>query len=168
MSLLDGWSLCPRCGNQLTSAPGRVECRGCGFELYAHSAVTASALPEDEQGRVLLARRGIEPWKGKWDCIGGFLDEGEHPVDGLRREVREETGLGFDVGRLLGIWMGRYGGRATLNLFWTGVLGPGVPAPDDDISELRSFARDELPASGELAFHPLIADVLDAWREEQL
>ena len=167
MSLLDGWKLCPRCGKQLTSEPGRVGCSACGFELYGHSAVTASALPEDERGRVLLARRAIDPWHGKWDCVGGFVEEGEHPLDGVRREVREETGLGFEAGRLLGIWMGGYAGRSTLNLFWAGALTGGEPRPEDDISELRWFAADELPAEEELAFDPLIADVLDAWRHHQ-
>ena len=165
--MLDGWKVCPRCGNQLTSSPGRVDCSACAFELYAHSAVTASALPEDERGRVLLARRAFEPGKGKWDCIGGFVEEGEHPLEGLRREVREETGLAFDAGRLLGIWMGRYEGRATLNLFWTGALAAGEARPDDDISEVRWFAGGELPPSSNLAFDGLIADVLEAWRHEQ-
>jgi ADP-ribose pyrophosphatase YjhB (NUDIX family) len=166
VSLLDGWRVCPRCGNQLTRGEGRVDCDACGFILYAHSAVTASALPEDG-GRVLLARRAIEPAKGKWDCVGGFLEEGEHPLDGLRREVREETGLDFTPRRFLGIWMGRYEGRATLNLFWAGVLAAGVPHPHDDIAELRWFAGDEMPHGDELAFHRLIADVLGAWRQEQ-
>jgi ADP-ribose pyrophosphatase YjhB (NUDIX family) len=166
VSLLDGWRLCPRCGNQLTQSAERVDCGACGFVLYAHSAVTASALPEDGDGRVLLARRAVEPAKGKWDCIGGFLEEGEHPLDGLRREVHEETGLGFEPGRFLGIWMGTYDRRATLNLFWTGTIASGNARPEDDISELRWFAAGELPGEGQLAFHRLIHDVLRAWRDE--
>jgi ADP-ribose pyrophosphatase YjhB (NUDIX family) len=168
MGLLDGWTVCPRCASELTRHGNAVECRACGFVLYAHSAVTVLVLPEDEHGRVLLARRGIEPFQGSWDAIGGFLEEGEHPLAGVRREVQEETGLDFEPRDLLGIWMGRYGDerRATLNLFWTGRLGAGMPQPADDVAELRWFSADDLPAAEELAFEGLVADVLAAWRQQ--
>jgi ADP-ribose pyrophosphatase YjhB (NUDIX family) len=165
VALLDGWTTCPRCGSQLTPGDGLVECRACEFVHYAHSAVTASALPEDGD-RVMLARRACDPFHGLWDVVGGFVGDGEHPLEGLRREVREETGLGFQVDKLLGIWMGDYDGRATLNLYWTGRLAAGRPTPADDVAELRWFAADELPPPGELAFDGLMEDVLAAWRKQ--
>jgi ADP-ribose pyrophosphatase YjhB (NUDIX family) len=42
---------------------------------------------------VLLVRRGSEPLKGHWTLPGGVLELGESVVDGVAREVREETGL---------------------------------------------------------------------------
>jgi ADP-ribose pyrophosphatase YjhB (NUDIX family) len=165
MSIVDGWRFCPICGEAIARAAESVECGSCGFVFYPHSAVTASVLPEDGD-RVLLARRAVEPFLGSWDVIGGFIHEGEHPLDGLRREVCEETGLGVEVERLLGIWMGDYAGRSTLNVFWTGRLEPGDPQATDDVAELRWFARDELPHAAELAFDGLIATVLDAWRNQ--
>jgi ADP-ribose pyrophosphatase YjhB (NUDIX family) len=166
--MLDGWAHCPRCANELTRRENAVVCAACGFLLYAHSAVTASALPADGSGRVLLARRALEPYIGLWDVVGGFVEEGEHPLDAVRREAEEETGVGFEPDDLLGIWMGRYGeeDRATLNLFWTGRLAAGTPEPADDVAELRWFAADELPSADELAFEGLIADVLAAWRNQ--
>jgi 8-oxo-dGTP diphosphatase len=168
VALLVGWTFCPRCANELTHHDNAVECGACGFVLYGHSAVTASVLPEDDAGRLLLARRAFEPFLGLWDAVGGFLEEGEHPLDGVRREVREETGLEFEPRDLLGIWMGRYGDtdRSTLNLFWTGSLGGGTPQPADDVAELRWFAAGELPPPAELAFDGLVADVLAAWRHQ--
>lgn len=46
-----------------------------------------------EAGRVLLVRRGAEPLKGHWSLPGGLLEVGESLTEGVRREVREETGL---------------------------------------------------------------------------
>jgi ADP-ribose pyrophosphatase YjhB (NUDIX family) len=43
--------------------------------------------------RVLLIRRGHEPMKGEWSLPGGALEVGETLLEGIRREVLEETGL---------------------------------------------------------------------------
>ena len=45
------------------------------------------------QDRVLLVRRGREPLKGHWTLPGGVLEVGESLVEGVAREVMEETGL---------------------------------------------------------------------------
>ena len=168
MSELDGWKLCPRCGAELGGDAARLACDACGFIVYASSKPTAGAICVDN-GRVLLARRAHPPFQGFWDIPGGFLNEGEDPLDGLRRELREETGLEVEPEHFLGIWMDRYGGdsaaEATLNLYWTARVVGGDAAPADDVSELRWFNPDELPAPDELAFEnvPL---VLAAWRDE--
>lgn len=54
-----------------------------------------------DQGRVLLIRRGSEPLKGNWSLPGGLLEVGESLEDGVRREVREETGLEVEVLELM-------------------------------------------------------------------
>jgi 8-oxo-dGTP diphosphatase len=163
---LAGWKHCPRCRTELQGDEQRLECPACGFVAYASSKATACALVEDD-GRLLLARRAVEPFKGRWDIPGGFLEEGEHPLDGLRRELREETGLEVEPVDFLGVWMDRYGGdstaESTLNLYWTAVVTGGEAAPDDDVDELRWFDRHRLPDRDELAFEnvPL---VLAAWQ----
>jgi 8-oxo-dGTP diphosphatase len=127
-----------------------------------------SALVEDSAGRVLLAKRAVEPFLGFWDPPGGFLEEGEHPVDGLRRELLEETGIAAEPDRFVGAWMDTYGdapdAAATLNLYWTVRLADGEPVAADDVAELRWFAAHELPSDDELAF-TTVRNALAAWRD---
>lgn len=169
MGELDEWRHCPRCGStELEREKGRAECRECGFAAYASSHPTASAACVDDEGRVLLSRRGIEPFKGKWDLPGGFVEEGEHPLDCLHRELREEAGVEIELLEPLGIWMDRYGGdgsaAATLNLYWTARIVEGTPEPADDVAELRWFAPDEIPFD-ELAF-PHTREVISLVRDK--
>ena len=56
------------------------------------------------RGRVLLVERGRQPLKGYWSLPGGVLETGETLEDGLRREVREETGLEVKVSRLFEVF----------------------------------------------------------------
>jgi len=170
MAELVDWKYCPRCTSVLEGDEHRRSCPKCGFVAYASSKPTAGALCEDGEGRVLLARRAHEPFLGRWDIPGGFLEEGEDPLDGMRRELNEETGLEVEPLDYLGAWMDRYGGdstaEATLNMYWTARVLGGEPRAADDVSELAWFAADELPSADELAFEnvPL---VLSAWRARQ-
>ena len=113
----------------------------------------------ERDGRVLLGRRTQEPRKGHWDIPGGFLEEGEEPFDGLRREFIEETGIVVSPVEFLGASVDPYGDRWVLGLGWI-VAGDGEPKAADDIEELTWFAPDELPT--EMAF-PTQLQALQLW-----
>ena len=144
------FSFCPKCGQSLATRPvdghERLVCVSCGFIFYQNSKPTSSVLIV-EQGRVLLVRRGIEPFKGWWDIPGGFLELGEHPEAGAIRETKEETGLLIEPVELLGVFMDCYGesGEHTLNLCYLAELIGGQPRPASDVTELQWFELDALP-----------------------
>jgi 8-oxo-dGTP diphosphatase len=169
MTTLDEWVACPRCRADLARAERRVECPACGFVEYANPAPTACAVCLDDEGRILLARRAGEVFHGAWDLPGGFVDVDEHPLDCIRRELREETGLDVEPLEFVGVWMDRYSedesGRSTLNLYWTARVVGGEAEAADDVSELRWFAPHELPPPEEIAFRNL-ARVLLSFRQE--
>ena len=59
---------------------------------HASFTVTAAAIVVDGEGRVLLLKHRFRPGSG-WGIPGGFIDAGEQPEEGVRRELREEVGL---------------------------------------------------------------------------
>lgn len=90
---------CPSCATPLewdSGASAGGHCPGCGRDWYRNSAPTAGAAVVHD-GKVLVTQRGIDPFKGSWDVPGGFLSAGEEPIDGLRRELREELGIEIEV-----------------------------------------------------------------------
>jgi 8-oxo-dGTP diphosphatase len=162
MGLLDGWRTCPRCGANLELRDGSAQCPACGSSYYANSAPAAEGLLARD-GKVLLARRGIEPRRGFWDIPGGFLAEAEDPLDGLRREYREETGLEIRPLEWLGTHVEPYDNYFVLGLTWL-VTAEGEPRAADDVEELRWFGPDELP--DEMAFAHQ-DELLRAWAAGQ-
>jgi 8-oxo-dGTP diphosphatase len=149
------FNYCPNCGSPLQinrHAPdAEQKCLCCGTVHYHNSKPTAGALIV-AGNRVLLSQRAGEPFRGFWDVPGGFLEAGEDPLEGARREVREETGLEVDLHGPLATYVGRYGaaGDYTLNLYYRASVTSGEPRPADDVAELRWFPVDELPPN--LAF----------------
>ena len=87
-----------------------------------------------------------DPFAGTWDLAGGFLEAGERPERGLRREVREELGVRVRRARFLGFETDRYGadGAPVLGLVFEVRLRGRVRARSD-VSEARWFPRDEIP-----------------------
>lgn len=145
------FNFCPNCGAKLDLTGDMFAaqaCSRCGRTHYHNSKPCAGALIVQD-GRVLLVKRGVEPFKGYWDIPGGFLEAGEHPLDGMLREVREELGLEVRVKQLLGVYVDRYaienGNEIfTLNHYYIVEPVSSELRAADDVSEFRWFALNEL------------------------
>lgn len=146
------YSFCPYCAGEVVSqyvergGKKREVCTSCGWVFYRNSKPCVGALVIDG-GKVLLVRRTREPFKGYWDIPGGFLEAGEHPEEGVVREVREETGLEVKPTEILGIFMDKYGltGEDTLNIHYIAEVVGGKAHAGSDAAELKWFDKRNLP-----------------------
>jgi ADP-ribose pyrophosphatase YjhB (NUDIX family) len=69
----------------------RQVCPACGEVHYQNPKVIVGVIPEWEDGRVLMCRRGIQPRLGLWTFPAGFMELGETSGEGAAREAREEA-----------------------------------------------------------------------------
>jgi ADP-ribose pyrophosphatase YjhB (NUDIX family) len=64
--------------------------------------VTVGAVVVDDEGRVMLLQHEFRTGSG-WGIPGGFLEQGEQPLAGLRRELREEIGVELAAAELVSV-----------------------------------------------------------------
>jgi bifunctional NMN adenylyltransferase/nudix hydrolase len=74
---------------------------------YAPMFVTCDCLIV-QSGHVLLIQRKAAPGKGLWAIPGGFLNQGERIVDGIFRELKEETVIKVPMKVLRGSLVGQH------------------------------------------------------------
>lgn len=108
--------------------------------------------------RVLLVKRAWPPRQGEWSLPGGQLELGESLQDGVRREVREETGLDVTVGPLVEVFdrvhrddAGRVRYHFVIVDFLCAPAG-GVLCAGDDAADARWVRHDDVAALGVNAF----------------
>lgn len=128
---------------------------------YPRPAVTVDALIFQIGGhlpRILLIRRGNEPFKGKWAIPGGFIDLDEELIDAAKRELQEETGIKGIALHEFGVYgaVNRDPRHRTISIAYAGLMKDSSmeAIAADDAAEARWFELNGLP---DLAFdHDLI------------
>jgi 8-oxo-dGTP diphosphatase len=146
---------CPVCGGELeprvlkASEPKRLVCTACGYVFYLDPKLAVGTIITDDEGRIVLVRRAIEPGFGKWVFPGGYVDRGEEVRLAAVREAREECGLEVRIERLLNIYS--YPGRAPVIVVYTARTTGGCLACDEESLEARFFDPAAIPWD-ELAF----------------
>jgi 8-oxo-dGTP diphosphatase len=139
---------CIDCGTllveQVVDHRTRRVCPACGRIHWRNAKPCAGALVI-RNGKVLLIRRIIKPFKGCWDIPGGFCEVDEHPAETALREVWEETGLKIELTNLLGLWLDEYVARPTLNIYYLARPLAWRLRIGDDAGAAAWFAPNALP-----------------------
>jgi ADP-ribose pyrophosphatase YjhB (NUDIX family) len=140
---------CPSCAARLPERDehGAATCRNCGRSWYVNAAPTVGAAIVSN-GRALLTQRARDPFAGRFDVPGGFLNPDEDPVAALKREVLEELDIEIEVGENDFIQAVPHtygdGGDWVLAMGFRARLVSGRPAPADDVAAIRWTSADEL------------------------
>jgi 8-oxo-dGTP diphosphatase len=112
----------------------------------------------DDGGRILCVRMNYATHA--WTTPGGRVEAGESPIDALKREVLEEAGLNVLINELIGVYSKPY--KDDLVLFFRArVVGRNSWQPNDEISHMDYFGRNELPQPMGLVARIRIIDALD-------
>lgn len=138
---------CSDCGATVTKklpdndTRERFICDACGTIHYQNPIIVSGCVAEQD-GRILLCKRAIEPRYGYWTVPAGFLELGESIAEGAARETLEEACAQIEIGHLFAAVDIPAAGQ--VHLFFTGTLNGDFKAGDETL-EARLYTEDEIP-----------------------
>lgn len=118
--------------------------------------MSVAAAIVDDRHRVLAIRRRDN---SKWEPPGGTLELEETPIDGLRREVKEETGLEVVPGPLTGVYKNMT--RGIIALVFRCESDGATPVPTNEAAEVRWMNRSEIEQLLDPAYACRLLDALE-------
>lgn len=144
-------TFCPKCGSSKFIATGErsLKCEDCNFHYFINSAAAVACLVCDNEGKLMLVTRGVEPNYGKLDLPGGFIDPMETAENAVSRELFEELGLHVKSMEYLGSAPNEYVFSEftvfTLDMaFKVNAESLANLKPMDDILAYKFYAEDEI------------------------
>ncbi len=91
---------CSKCGsNDIIAKESYKVCNSCNTEFYDNPKATVGVVLTNNN-KVFLAKRNINPGKGQWAIIAGFVENTETSEKALIREIKEELTLELDADSL--------------------------------------------------------------------
>jgi ADP-ribose pyrophosphatase YjhB (NUDIX family) len=126
-----------------------------------------------QASRVLLVRRGTPPLKGHWTLPGGVLELGESLLEGVVREVREETGLIVNPIELIELVDRIHRNESRIQFHYVIAdylcrMAEGQAKAASDADEVRWVRPDEWRTRGELMLDPITVAVIEkGWQRAQ-
>jgi ADP-ribose pyrophosphatase YjhB (NUDIX family) len=120
-------------------------------------SVSVAAVIADDHGRALLIQRADNH---RWEPPGGVLELGETIHDGLRREIKEETGLDIEPVALAGVYKNMTRGIMAL-VFRCKITG-GTLTTTDETAAYRWATDAEVSDLADEAYAIRVLDALHA------
>jgi 8-oxo-dGTP diphosphatase len=152
---------CPYCATEVgyrqIAARERPFCTSCETAFFEDPKLAVAVVIEQE-GKVALQRRTIDPGSGLWTFPSGFVDRGEPVEEAAVREAWEEVGLQVRLDRFLGLYSGP--GETVVLAVYVATPENGHLRSLDENDAVGFFAPNELP---ELAF-PNDNAIIETWR----
>jgi ADP-ribose pyrophosphatase YjhB (NUDIX family) len=112
----------------------------------------SAAVCVEKDGKLMLVKRGIEPWKGCWHMPAGYLEVDEDPKACAVREVYEETGFRVQIDKLIDVYVYDDDPRGNgIVLLYEGEITGGKVSENHETLEVGFFNAEEcsqLPRSG--------------------
>jgi 8-oxo-dGTP diphosphatase len=136
--------------------------------MYKNPAPTVDIAITDGK-RIVVVKRGREPFKGKWALPGGFVEYGETVEDAAAREALEETGIEVRLMSILGVYSApdRDPRNHHISIVFVATALNGEPKGGDDAADATWRNLDSLRI-GDLAFdHDMIIDDLRHYLEDR-
>ncbi len=158
---------CSSCAAPVTSKVPAGEdrerwvCTACGEIHYQNPRMVVGCIIE-EQGKLLLCKRAIQPRYGYWTVPAGFLELGESTVQGAIRETYEEASAKVEVIAPYAHFDIPYIGQAYI--FYRARLVSPEMGPGSESLEVKLVSPEEIPWD-QLAFQ-VVRVALDFYVED--
>lgn len=81
--------------------------------------------------------------KHSWSLPGGYLKKGEHPMEGLEREIKEESNFVVSIEEQLKTRTDRDSAR--IDMCYVGTFIGGEFVPSNEVSEFGFFSFENMP-----------------------
>lgn len=118
--------------------------------------------------KLVLIKRGKEPFKDHFALPGGFVEYGETVEDSALRESNEETGLEITKISLFGVYSkpDRDPRGHTVSVVFYG-RGKGKPKAGDDAEDVFLFDIDQVPKNLAFDHNTIVQDFLEFFRRNE-
>jgi 8-oxo-dGTP diphosphatase len=125
-----------------------------GTPAAKHWVSVAGVVTDDHDRALMIQRRDNK----RWEAPGGVLETGESITDGLKREVREETGLDVEPIALTGVYKNMTRGIVAL-VFRCKITG-GKLATNDEAVAFRWASETDIRSLATEAYAVRVLDAL--------